>query len=184
VLYLAERGPELLVVGDDHDAHPEVPPTPALGRRREGDRPVTEPDHVGHVHLGHEHDRGRLGEQVVERAVGAEPTAVGDYVGLRQRRERLADRAPEQAQPGALLRVGHAGQHIQAAVQFLHVLPDLLRLHAAPGDDGQAEHPAPRIEMPPADRGETVNQIPRRPGRTRPAGPGAATQRRAPVPPS
>ena len=148
------------MVGDDHDAHPEAAPAPALGGRREGGRPVAEPDHVGHVDLGHQHDRGGLREQVIQRAVGTEAAAVGDHVRLRQRGEHLADRAPQQAQPGALLGVGHAGQHVEPAVQFLHVLPDLLRLHAAPGHDGQAEHAAPRVEVTAADGGKPVDEIP------------------------
>ncbi len=162
VLHLAERRAELLVVGDDDDTDPEVPPAPALRGRGEGDRAIAEPDHVGDVHLGHEHHRGRLGEQVVERAVGAEPPAVRDHVRLRHGRKRLADRAPEQAQPGALFRVGHPGQHVEAAVQLLHVFPDLLRLHAAPGDHGQAEHPAPRVEMAATHGREAVHEVPAR----------------------
>ena len=160
VLHLTERGAELLVLGDYHDADPEATPAPALGRRGERGGAVTQPDHVGDVHPAHQDHRGRLDEQVVERAVRAEPPAVGDHVRLRQRGQRLADRAPEQAQPGALLRVGHAGQHVEAAVQLLHVLPDLLRLHAAPGDDGQAEHSAPGVEVTTAGRGEPVDEVP------------------------
>ena len=160
VLHLAEGSTELLVLGDHHDAYPEAAPAAALGRRREGGGAVTQPDHVGHVHLADQDDRGRLDEQVVERAVRAEPAAVSDDVRLRQRGQRLADRAPEQAQAGALLRVGHAGQHVEAAVQLLHMLPDLLRLHAAPGDHGQAEHSAPGVEVTAAGRGEAVDEVP------------------------
>ena len=44
-------------------------------------------------------------------------------------------------------------------MQLLHVLPDLLRLHAAAGDDGQAEHPAPRVEVAAAHGREPVHEV-------------------------
>jgi len=77
----------------------------------------------------------------------------------RQGGEDLADRTPEQAQPGALLGIGHPGQHVQPAVQLLSVFPDLLRLHAAAGHDGEAKHPAPGIKMTAVARRETVDEV-------------------------
>jgi hypothetical protein len=159
LLNLAEGGPELLVIGHDHHADAEAASASALSRRGKGGRAVAQPDHVSHVHPAHEDDRRGLGEQVVERSVGAEPTAVRDHIRLRQRGKHLADRTPEQAESAALLGVGHTRQHVEAAVQFLRVFPDLMRSHASPGDDSQAEHPTARVEVTAARRRKPVDEV-------------------------
>ena len=94
LLHLAERGPELLVVGHHHhaDAKPRRPrlaaaAAKAAARSRSLITSAT-------CTPGHEDDRGGLGEQVILRAVGAEPAAVRDHVGLRQRGEQPCRSVP------------------------------------------------------------------------------------------
>ena len=136
----------MLVAGDDHDPYPGTGPAPALQGCRHRNGPLAQPDHFTESRpADHDHGRGP-GEQIVVRPVHADPAAVSDHVSLRQRREHRANRAPQTLQPGTMLSAGHPGQHIQAAAQFLHVLPHLMRLQAAAGGHRQAEQPAAGVE--------------------------------------
>ena len=93
------------------------------------------------------------------RAVRADPAAVGDHVQARKLGQGRTGRSPKQLEPGALLRGDHADQHVEAALQLLRVLEDLVGRQPTAGGDGQAEQPTPGIELPAARGGQAVDQV-------------------------
>ena len=121
--------------------------------------PVPDPHHVAQAGPRDHHDGVGPGQQVVVAALGPDPAAVGDHVGVGHARQRRADLPPQRVQAGALLGVGYADQHVQAAAQLLRVLPDLPRLQAPARGDGQAEQPAPRVEPAAVGRRQPVDQV-------------------------
>ena len=161
-------------------ARREAAPAPASRRGGDGRRPVPEPDHVAGVGPGHEqHDArpGRAGRTAGPSAPSLPQSAITSPPGSRG--EQLAERTPESAEAGALLGVGHPGEHVKAAVQLLGVLPDLARLQAAARGHREAEQAAARVKLDRRRRRGTGTRGHRRTDRTRPAAPAAATRRQA-----
>ena len=151
--------PHLLVVGDDH--HVDAGPRPTAPLQASGQRvdPLPQPDHLADGGPGEQHHRRRVDKQVVDRAIEPEPPAVGDHVGLGHAGEGFPDGAPEQFEAGALLGAADAGQEVQAAVQLLGVLPDLVRLDAPAGGHRQAQQPTVRVQAAAVHRRKAVGKI-------------------------
>src|SRR6266516_257733 len=117
---------------------------------------------VGHrVDRGPRHQRQQGGVAQQRRAgrAGGDAPAVGQHVRPRHAPQRLAEAVPQAGQPGGLLGGGHTDQHLQPAVQRLHVVPQLLGLDAVTGRGRQRQQPPVRVQRGAARSWQAVGEV-------------------------
>ncbi len=110
-----------------------------------------------------QHERG-MREQVDDRGVPADASAVGDDVGGRVRgvtelREGTAEGGPEPGEPGGLLGDTEPDEHFEPAAQRLYVVPELIGNEAAPSGRGNGQHAGVGVEHPAVRGGTAVDEV-------------------------